>query len=223
MTDRREVEFKLQLRGESDVRSLLDSLGVSHCESVLQINHFFDTEDGALASGHWAMRLREEGPRTVLTAKGPARASKDAAVSDRPEEECDVDLATRAGILEGRQDPLAALMQSVSEASELLSLMRAAKGAQVLSEVGSFENQRRKVGPIAIAPGGDSIELVLELDRTQYPGDRVYYELEVEVERAHAERVGGQLRALFTELGLEWLHAPNKAQRFRAALQGRDI
>lgn len=74
----KEVEIKLALAGSSNLKRLAESLGPPESDTV-QENTFYDTAEGDLAAGLWALRLRrerpagEEGPeRFTLTLKGPA-------------------------------------------------------------------------------------------------------------------------------------------------------
>ena len=66
-----EFEFKFRVEGEAALERLIAAVAPgSSPEPVLQVNHFFDTEEHALRRRHLALRLREEANRWFLTAKG---------------------------------------------------------------------------------------------------------------------------------------------------------
>lgn len=229
MRGRREVEFKLQLRGEADFETLLGRIEGGPSEvpaALLQVNHFFDTAGESLACAGQALRLRVEGEgqgeHHLLTAKGPALAGHERTLTVRPEEELAISRAQGEAVLAGELDPLALLSAApAGESSDLLASMRERVAGQRLRELGSFRNWRARTGPLTLAFGGEPLALVFELDKSEYPDGSVAYELEVELEQALAERARAALRALFEAAGLEWSSAPSKAQRFRAALGAR--
>ena len=58
----------------------------------------------------------------------------------------------------------------------------------------------------------------LELDRTEFPGAEVHFELELEVREEQAAAGRQALEALLRKAGVEWRPARGKAERFFEAL-----
>ncbi len=218
----REVEFKLRMRSEGDFDELARlATGTAHWpeRTVIQENHFFDTRDADLREAGYALRLRIEERRRLLTAKGPATRSE-GGLTDRPEVEVEVEPAEAERILSGDLAPLDLL--AARESSRLIDLLSSWAGGQPLAHVGSFKNVRRHVGPVQLVGRGGSVEVSFEMDRTELPGDRVDFEVEVEIPEAHATVCRAALEDLLARAGIPWETAPSKAQRFFEALAGRD-
>jgi len=219
----REVEFKLALGGEADVAALLAALPAGSPPpgpAREQLNHFFDTPGGALRRARLALRLREEAGRFRLTAKGPAAATADEALADRPEEEVSLDATWAFDLLGERRSALEVLVARLGPRHPPLvdELLRAA-GDRPLRRVASFRNERRQLGPLEL-PGADGpVSLTLELDRSEFPGGRVDHEVEAEVVPAQAEAARAALASLFSRAGLPWQTAPSKAERLFARLR----
>jgi len=211
-----EREFKLELPDEQALARVRHALAAAPARAVRQINHFLDTPAGHLRRARLALRLREEDGRWWLTLKGP-RVAAPGALAARAEEERELEPAQAAALLAGERDALACFAQGAHAPVPVLVAARAAVGAAALGPIGSFVNERERLGPLAL--GALPARLVLELDRTTFP-DGEAHELEVElppgVEPAELER---ELRALFARLGLPWRPAGNKAARFFRALE----
>ncbi len=94
MADADEVELKYIAADARPLEALalLSDLGPARLGAVSvndEIDRYLDTADGRLARGRWACRLRTRGGRTIVSLKGPARATTgaDAALHRRPERE----------------------------------------------------------------------------------------------------------------------------------------
>ncbi len=219
----REVEFKVRVRSEDDFDALArlatGSAGGSE-RTVIQENHFFDTADGALREAGYALRLRIEEKRRLLTAKGPSSRAEDG-LTERPEEEVLVEPAEAERILSGAVSPLAVLVARTGSHSRLLELVGSWAGRRPLVHVGSFKNVRRYVGPVELGDGMSRTEVMLEMDRTEFPDGSVDHEIEVEVDSKAAEPCRAGLSDLLDRAGIPWETAPSKAERFFAALGRR--
>jgi len=220
--DRFENEIKLLVDDERafvTLGGLLLGRGVALPMPATQINRFFDTDDRVLGRGGFVLRLREEGERLTLTAKGPARAgaSTNGLVS-KAEEEIEITAAEGAAIRAGATSPLDLLEARLASRPALLGAMRGAAGERPLAEVGAFRNERRSVGPLDVATAAGTVKIVLELDRTEFPGDRVDHEVEAEILEGDPVAVLARFRDLFREAGLAWRPAPSKPKRFFEAL-----
>lgn len=209
-----EAEFKLLLPGPQAQAALAVRAGWAGPlpEPVRQENHFFD-HDGALAAAGYTLRVRDEDGRFILTAKGPPSRER-GGLTVKPEEELELDGVVARAAISGESSPLEPLRETTL-GRRLGTLL----GDATPRHVGSFVNERRKVGPLTLRLPSGELQVTLELDRTQLPGDRVDHELEVEVPEACAEEVGTLLREWLAAEGLEWRHGTSKVKRFRAALE----
>jgi uncharacterized protein YjbK len=225
---RAEVEFKFRVRGEEDFARLRAVLGREPSERVRQVNHIFDTPDFALRKGKLSLRLREESGHCTLTLKGPtlerSRGSElDAALTARPEEECELEPGEAEAVLAGRA-AAEALARRRLPRSELLERIAAAipRGSSLV-RMGSFENDRERIGPLPVALGGRTLEITYELDSTRFPGGVIEREIEVEVmdrsmlsasSAGDLESLGIFLRAQLSRAGVRWDPSTSKVARF---------
>jgi uncharacterized protein YjbK len=211
-TDGRERELKLRVPGRAALDAVRRAAGGDAAPAQRQRNHFFDTAGRDLARARLALRLREEGRRAFVTAKGPVEASA-GAFTARAEDEVEVDADTAQRILAGALSPLVPLAGRPLAAA----IARAAAGKPI-GCFGSFANERTRV-PWRIDTGSGRVDAVLELDETAFPGERVEHEVELEippdVDPAAAERA---LRALLARAGVAGEPAPPKLERFLASL-----
>ena len=110
----REIEFKF---GVSEKRAFY--LLVAHLklpesvltEGVTQVNHFFDSPTLCLHKKHFAIRLREEKDKNLLTVKGEKtlHPKNNSVLSNRVEEEVAVPRQTAVDLLHGRIAPQQAI------------------------------------------------------------------------------------------------------------------
>ena len=213
-----EVELKLLL---SDVEALeriervLVARGAGHGSPLRQVNHIFDTPAASLRSRRISLRVREEEGRFELTAKGPGSVEGD--VHRRVELELELEEGEARTLLAGQGDALANLEQRFGREHDLLRGAREALAGERPVEVGQFENERRKLGPLEL----EGSALFFELDRTRLPGGCVDHELELEfpagLEHAARELVAGVLR----EAEAKGAPAESKTTRFFAQLSTR--
>lgn len=220
-----ETEWKLALENEGENRAFLTALpiGTRRASPVVQTNHLFDTSGGQLLRHGLSLRLREEAGRWTLTAKGAAHlGAQDAALTTRPETEVELPPDVAAALL---ADPVSAVetLRARAPDAPLTDELARLVATDPLTSLGSFRNERQRIGPLQL-PGGSadaapSPLLLFELDRTEFPGGRVDREVEVELALDQAEAAEVSLRALWKRAGLVWRTAPSKAARFRAALE----
>lgn len=209
-----EREFKLRLPSEEALVALREALGGSAAAPVLQVNHFFDTPARDLGRARIGLRLREERGLATLALKGPSQAAH-GALATRAEEELALAPDAARDLLAGTRCPLAWLCASALASAPLVMRAAAAAGGTPTHRLGSFENERQRVGPVRFPPGADGTPLVFELDRTRFPGGLVERELELELPPGLAtDGIERALAALFARLGLPMESAPSKAARF---------
>jgi inorganic triphosphatase YgiF len=211
----REVEFKLLFAGPAELEALAraaEARGARQGPCVLQHNHFIDTPDGALRRGGGLLRLRAEGGRWTLAAKGPGEQQGE--LHRRTELEIEVAPGVAAGLLAGELDALAELERGLGPSALLAQLSRA-RGARRLGLVGGFDNERTRVGPLACPGAGP---LWLELDRTRLPGGETHHEIELEVPEGAEPAAARLLGELCAAAGVRGRPAASKAARFFEAL-----
>ncbi|MCS6855508.1 MAG: CYTH domain-containing protein [Elioraea sp.] len=214
-----EREFKLLLASERE-RAALEALLPPPKRRLSQRNLFFDTADGAVGRAGHSLRLREEGGRWTLTAKGPC-LKPSPGPTRRREAERVIPPHLAMHLAAGTLDPLP-LLARAAPAPVALALARAielaAAGAPIVPR-GSFRNDRAEI-PLRLPFG---LSAVLALDRTAF--DEVTTQHEVELELADdgpAELAEVWLARLFERAGIPRRPAPSKRARFEAyrAAQG---
>ncbi|MGE3166074.1 MAG: CYTH domain-containing protein [Planctomycetota bacterium] len=180
-----EVELKLQLVSSEDYVTLCARLPSFLGEQV-QRNVYFDVPGGRLRQARVLLRLRVEGPRAWLTVKY-APTIEDDGLFAVPEDEEPLSTEVAARVLAG-EVPL----DDVD--SIVLERLRAAVGNTTgLRPWGRLENVRRRY---RLSP-----EWVVEVDRTEFPGGLVEWEVELE---GADPRGGATLLSPYLE-GVRWL------------------
>jgi len=187
-----ETEIKLALPDEAVYRKLRDLLG-RPLRATQQENRFLDGPDGDLRFRKAVLRLRREleilpdaaspgvpaGERVYLTLKTEGRVS--GAVHTRGEIEAEVTPCSGAF----RPDPgwlMTLDLEPVRVVRQMLP------GLKRLVDQGGFSNYRE----VFAAPAGSRrlSDSLWELDRTEFPGGMVHYELEVELARSAPGKPG---------------------------------
>ena len=184
-----EIELKLALTPPEALERLLANLPTPDAV-ITQTNHYFADPLGLLARDRVMVRVREsvneagEGPQpVVLTIKKRAEVNNGLFIAQEDEYELDPGawqvVRDQGGDLrQAEVKPLEALCESI--------------GVSMLFKVGAFRNTRRCI-PFQ--------GLMLEVDRTEFPGGRVDVEVEVETEDVERAR-----RVLMTFADSHHLH-----------------
>ncbi|MFH1145302.1 MAG: CYTH domain-containing protein [Candidatus Eisenbacteria bacterium] len=165
--------------------------------SVLQENHYLDTESWALRLRGYGLRLRiEDGTPRLLTLKGPAReegGDRLRGITRREETESPVPPGTAPEILEGRR-PLGDL------GLDLPAVLMDHATQRVLVW-GRIETRRR-----TYRPGLPECErlpaFLFELDEVRFPNGRVDHELEVEWQGTAGRALDRALHEFLEHLGI---------------------
>lgn len=212
-TDGIEREFKFLLASDRE-RAALEALLPPPKRRLCQRNLFFDTADGAVVRAGYSVRLREEGGRWTLTAKGPCLKPFPGPTRRRQAERA-VPAPLARHLEAGTADPLP-LLRRASPAGVALALARAieeAAGGAALLPRGSFRNERAEI-PLRLPSG---LPAVLALDRTAFDNDTSELEVELELEDdGAAEPAEAWLAELFTRAGIPLRPALSKRARFEA-------
>ena len=204
-----EIELKLFVDDGAALDAVAKASGGRVQPPVRQTNHFFDTESRALRGKKMALRLRDEDGHFFVTVKGGSSDQKiaGASLSVRPEEEIEIEPLRAAEMLSGTRSPLDAFG---AQPPGLITLAAERIGTAPLQYLGAFENERTRVDVHL----GEA-DVVLELDRTKFPGDVVHYEVELEVPAGvDAAAMGAALEALLVKAGVRGRPASGKASRF---------
>jgi uncharacterized protein YjbK len=181
-----EIEIKVKLSSFMDYLKLVGYLGQIESEDH-HINGFFDSEDRQLAKGGWALRVRAEDHRGIVTAKSISQGSGMAAI--RQEIEAEIPRSTALDVLALRSDILGLAVMPIE-------FVRTKFPAALLAKLIQFENTRQK----KLFRMCDQ-NYLLEIDTTKYNDGSVEYELEVELTNPDLiPTVEDHLRKLFHSL-----------------------
>jgi inorganic triphosphatase YgiF len=229
-----ETELKLTLPDEAAWRRLRAELTDRHIER--QENVFFDRPDGALRARRLGVRLRRAGEDCRLTVKTDPEAGRapQAALTRRIELETRIPVELFEAASHARLDlrPWIARWRAEAAGRAELDPRPAAlldtldRLADVdLEPIGAFRNERTR-GRLALdRPGGLPAWIEVELDRTDLPGDRRDYEIEVELRPGESDAAAERLRDALVErlsaLGIRTGTAESKLARFLAILDAR--
>lgn len=183
-----EIELKIKLNGYVDFLKLIGSLGPLG-DAERQVSGFFDTGERNLGQAGWALRVRLQGKKGLVTAKGLASPNQNAWI--RQEIEAEIDAWQARELLGGIGDPLDLDIAPVRFIKDEFD-------CKSLSKLLQFENKRlsrtHRIG---------DHECLFEIDSTEYADGSVDYELEVEVtDESHLADVEGHLRHMFGALDI---------------------
>ncbi len=211
MTDaselKREIEIKLDLGSFTNYLKLVGFLGQIEQEER-HINGFFDTEDLRLSKKGWALRVRAESARGLVTVKSIPTQEGLAVVRQEIESE----------IARGQALDIINLAKDVMSLDNMpVEHVRQHVGNRGLTRLVMFENVRqRKVFKIA------DHNYLLEVDKTEYNDGSVDYELELELsDTRNLEVIEDKLRRLFHSLDIPFVH--QSESKFRRALKKANI
>jgi uncharacterized protein YjbK len=203
----REIEIKLDLGSFMNYLKLVGFLGQIEQEDR-QINGFFDTEDYKLSKKGWALRIRVENSRGLVTVKSiPTR--KGLAVV-RQEIEAEIPRGQALDVINLSKDIMGIEAMPIEFVKQQI-------GKSPLTRLVMFENVRqRKLFKI-----GDN-NYLLEIDKTEYNDGSVEYELELELADTHdLEAIEDKLRRLFHSLDIPFVHQAES--KFHRALKKASI
>lgn len=183
-----EIEIKLRLGSFMDYLKLVGSLSPID-EEIQHINGFFDTEDRRLAKSGWALRVRAESHRGLVTIKSIPTQAGMAVV--RREIESEIPRGLAVDVLGLRSDVLTVDCPPVQFIKRDFPNLMPAKLIQ-------FENVRQfkkfRIG---------DYDYMLEIDKTAFSDGSVDYELEVEfTDMAQLDKIEEGLRRLLVSLDI---------------------
>ncbi len=163
-----EIEIKLDLQSEENYNKLIDRFGLTG-KPNRQENYFFDSGNMDLSKNGWALRLRVEENKSSLTLKGKAaKSSGGLAIRDEVEVLILDEIAKKYainGLKDGNiPDEIAKIIRPIVNPRDLVQRLY-------------FVNNRFRVN----FSSGD-IDLLFEIDKTEYDDATIDYELEIELE-----------------------------------------
>lgn len=184
-----ESELKLGLPDEMAWEWVRVQLGPGPV--IQQENHFFDREDRALGDQRIGVRLRSEGDRRTLTVKADRISGLEDPITHRLELEESIDpeeferslasgLALGPWIDRWRARPTSDPAER-DDLAELLDRLDKLACDLRLQRYGGFSNRRERLCFVTRDAQGP-LEIDIELDRTEYPGGRLGFEIEVEAD-----------------------------------------
>ena len=185
-----EIEIKLNLGSFTNYLKLMGFLGQTEKEER-HLNAFFDTEDRQLSKAGWALRVRAENTRGLVTIKSIAKESGSAFI--RQEVEAEITRSVALDILALQSDvmnqpvlPIEYLIEKIGRLDVMILV--------------KFENLRQtKAFKIA------DHNYLLEIDKTEFGDGSVDYELEVELpDISRVETVDTGLRRVFSSLAIPY-------------------
>ncbi|UCD63073.1 MAG: CYTH domain-containing protein [Candidatus Zixiibacteriota bacterium] len=203
----REIEVKLDLGSFTNYLKLVGFLGQIEQEERYT-NAFFDTEDRRLSKKGWALRVRAENSRGLVTVKSIPTAEGIAVV--RQEIEAEIPRGQALDIISLSRDVM-------SVATMPMDFVKQQIGQRSLTRLVMFENIRqKKVFKIA------DYNYLLEIDKTEYNDGSVDYELELELkDTKNLDVIEDKLRKLFHSLDIPFAH--QEESKFHRALRKANI
>lgn len=202
-----EVELKLLLDGIDERDRIASALG-KRVARVEQANVYYDTEDDGLARHRWAVRIRHQDERTVLTLKGEGSSEGEFVVRLELERRLPNDAWPK--VIRGELDVAAEIRALLAEhGRELPTDLDLGD----IEKLGIVSNVRS----VYALPG---TPLLVELDETEYPDFSLRYEAELEVPEGEDRAAAtAKLREVFDRAGVPWRpSSESKYARFRAIL-----
>jgi len=162
-----EIEIKLDLQKKDNYDKLIERFGITE-KPTRQENYFFDSENMDLSKSGWAFRLRIEENKSSLTLKGTSTRSSDGlAIRDEVEISIPDEKAQKYaenGIRSGNiPNEIAQIIKPIGKPGDLIQKIY-------------FINDRFRV-----KFPGDDIDLLFEIDKTEFVDGSIDYELEVEL------------------------------------------
>jgi uncharacterized protein YjbK len=199
-----EIEIKLKLDSFADYLKLVGFLGSP--DAVLQQrNCFFDSEDHRLMKEGWALRVRVESSRGLVTLKSTAFSYDEELAVMREEIEEEINTTTAAAVIDLRKDVLSldvAPVRFVKDGHPDIQL------ARLVGFRNTRQCKKHRFGDF-------TYELLL--DKTEFSDGSCDYELELELERPEqSATVVPALKKLFGSLDIGF--APQSETKFARAL-----
>jgi uncharacterized protein YjbK len=202
-----EIELKLQLESFTNYLKLIGFLGAVESEDH-HVNGFFDTEDRQLSEAGWAMRVRAENNRGLVTMKSLSEQRGAAVV--REEIEGEISRAHAIEVLNLHKDILTLPVVPITYVKENFPGIQLARLVQ-FHNIRQFK--RFKIGDYFYT---------FEIDRTEFADGSVDYELEIEFKHEdQIDVVQNHLKRMFASLDIPFM--PQDKSKYERALLRANI
>lgn len=162
-----EIEIKLDLQKEENYNKLIKRFGLTE-KPIRQENYFFDSENMDLSKNGWALRLRVEKDKSSLALKGTTTHSSNG-LAIRDEIETIIPDETAQKYAENG-------LRGSNLPDNIIKIIRPIVNINDLSQRLNFANDRYRVNY------SGAIDMLFEIDRTEFFDGSIDYELEVELE-----------------------------------------
>ena len=203
----REIEIKLDLGSFTNYLKLLGFLGRIEQEER-HLNVFFDTEDRQISQSGWALRVRAENNRGLITIKSIPSGKGLAVV--RQEIETEIPRSKALEIINLQSDVMAQEIMPIQ-------FLKNTIGDVPVMRLVKFENLRQK----KLFKFGEC-NYLMEVDKTEFSDGSVDYELELELPSTDVvDSVENQLRSLFNSLDIPFIK--KEESKFHRALEKAKI
>jgi len=202
-----EIEIKLNLVSFTNYLKLIGFLGKMEQEEH-HLNAFFDTENRLISKSGWALRVRAESKRGLVTIK--SIPTKEGLAVVRQEIESEIAKENAIAVINSNADVMDLDIIPIQFIKDKI-------GHSSLRKMVTFENTRQK----KVFRLGDN-NYLLEIDKTEYNDGSVDYELEIELKNdVLLETIEDSLKRIFISLDI-----PFKIQtesKFHRALKKAEI
>ncbi len=205
--ERTEIELKLSLPSFADYLKLIGFIGEAK-NATCQKNIFYDTYDRKISALGYALRMRIESNRAIITLKSTTVQKGKAAIRNEIEETIFLEQA----LLTKKENSILEL-----DICPIQHLLAQTKNFGELKPILQFENERIKK---EIRLGDNSY--MFEIDKTTYANGQIDYELEVELTSVEKiESAEADFQKLFKLLEIEFF--TQKKSKFERALEIADL
>lgn len=203
-----EIEIKLDLQKEENYNKLIERFQITK-KPARQENYFFDSENMDLSKNGWALRLRIEKDKCSLSLKGTTTQSfgglaiRDEIEISIPDETAQkyAENGLRGGNL---PDEISHIIQPIVSINDLALRLH-------------FVNDRYRVN----YSGGD-IDLLFEIDKTEFADGSIDYELEIELkDQLSYQKALGEVTNFLDSVQIVAVF--QKRSKFARALKNEDM
>lgn len=199
----KEIELKLLLPSFTDYLKLIGFIGEAD-SSTCQKNIFYDNDERTISSLGYALRMRIELSRAIVTLKSTTIQKGKVAIRNEIEETIPVEQA----ILIEKENNLLEL-----DIYPIQKLLSQTKDLIALKPIVQFKNERIKKEILL----GEN-KYMFEIDKTTYANGQIDYELEVELADISAIDIAeADFQKLFKILEIEFFM--QKKSKFERALE----
>ncbi len=187
-----EIEIKLDLPKEADYQKIVGHLKPFDAH-LNQTNAFFDSKSMQLSNAKWALRVRVDDHSGLITLKGKSNGQDGASV--REEIESTIERSVALSIIGGKVKLLDLDDPVVNDLKNRFGILSVEQTLQ-------FSNYRQEK---TIEVDGQNI--TFELDKSEFAGGAIEYELEVEVDSIREiEPFQKIISTLFKTLDIPMIH-----------------